>query len=270
MYIMSRKESYTENELKVFEDAIIDWCADFKKIFSTLSVTECSFPKLHSWQYYAVVAIRKYEALNGLSTEIYETLHKYYVKNPYHSSNQKEVMKQIVKRKELTPSDRKLVYCKTTGFRKFLWKLSLNAIDIKIKSLKKSNNPPHENIIKGLSQVILTLDTFLDTSSQESENDEFCKEWFSDVAVTPAEDQEQYSSAEESWYGKVSLSKEPYELALVRWYDIFPEQSKLYGCPQLHYTKEYNAIPIGSIYQEAHVIPRFDKDNRFLLNKHIF
>ncbi|GBB95831.1 hypothetical protein RclHR1_02620022 [Rhizophagus clarus] len=177
MYIMSRKESYTENELKVFEDAIIDWCADFKKIFSTLSVTECSFPKLHSWQYYAVVAIRKYEALNGLSTEIYETLHKYYVKNPYHSSNQKEVMKQIVnavKRKELTPSDRKLVYCKTTGFRKFLWKLSLNAIDIKIKSLKKSNNPPHENIIKGLSQVILTLDTFLDTSSQESENDEFC------------------------------------------------------------------------------------------------
>ncbi|GBC05997.1 hypothetical protein RclHR1_06550001, partial [Rhizophagus clarus] len=90
------------------------------------------------------------------------------------------------------------------------------------------------------------------------------KEWFSDVAVTPAEDQEQYSSAEGLWYRKVLLifkffrssSKEPYELALVRWYDIFPEQPKLYGCLQLHYTKEYNAILIGSIYQEAHVIPR--------------
>ncbi|GES99639.1 hypothetical protein GLOIN_2v1764901 [Rhizophagus clarus] len=148
MYIMSRKESYTENELKVFEDAIINWCADFKKIFSTLSVMECSFPKLHSWRYYAVTAICKYGALNGLLTETYETLYKYYVKNPYRSSNRKKVMKRIVKRKELTPSDRKLIYR---------------------------------------------------------------KEWFSDVAVTSAEDQEQYSSAEGS-----CSSKEPYELALVR------------------------------------------------------
>ncbi|GES83796.1 hypothetical protein GLOIN_2v1817096 [Rhizophagus clarus] len=81
-----------------------------------------------------------------------------------------------------------------------------------------------------------------------------------------------------SWYRKVLLIfkffrgsfKEPYELAIVRCYDIFFEQPELYGCPQLHYTKEYNAIPISSIYQEAHVIPRFDKDNRFLLNKYIF
>jgi hypothetical protein len=43
-----------------------------------------------------VAAIRKYGALNGLSTETYETLHKYYVKNPYRSSNRKEVMQQIV------------------------------------------------------------------------------------------------------------------------------------------------------------------------------
>ena len=79
-----------------------------------------------------------------------------------------------VKRKELTTIDRKLVHRKTAGFGKFLWKISLDAIDTKIKSLKKSNNPPHENIIEGLSQVILALDTFLDTSSQESENDRFC------------------------------------------------------------------------------------------------
>jgi hypothetical protein len=30
------------------------------------------------------------------------------------------------------------------------------------------------------------------------------KEWFSNIAVTPAEDQEQYSSDEGAWYGKVS------------------------------------------------------------------
>jgi len=30
------------------------------------------------------------------------------------------------------------------------------------------------------------------------------KEWFSNVAVTSAEDQRQYSSDEGAWYGKVS------------------------------------------------------------------
>lgn len=103
----------------------------------------------------------------------------------------------------------------------------MNAIDFKIKSLKESKNPPHQNIIEGLSQIISTLDIFLDASSQDSESEEFCikvydavhlesgetlrttrdfqdKEWFSNVAVTPADDQGQYSSDEGVWYGKVS------------------------------------------------------------------
>lgn len=53
MYMISRNESYTENELKVFEEAIKDWCTNFQRIFSSLSSTECSFPKLHSWRYHA-------------------------------------------------------------------------------------------------------------------------------------------------------------------------------------------------------------------------
>ena len=127
----------------------------------------------------------------------------------------------------MNPITRKLINRKTEGFGKILWEISLNAIDSKIKSLKKSENPPHSNIIEGLSQIISTLDTFLDTSSQDSESDEFCikvydavhldsgevlrttgdfkgKEWFSNVAVTPAEDQGQYNSDEGAWYGKVS------------------------------------------------------------------
>ena len=132
-----------------------------------------------------------------------------------------------VKRKELTPATRKVIYHKTEGFGKILWEISLDAIDLKIESLKKSGNPLHENFIEGLSNIILSLDTFLDTSSQDSESDEFCikiydavylesgeilrttgnfqgKEWFSNVSVTHAEDQEQYSSDGEAWYGKVS------------------------------------------------------------------
>ena len=34
--------------------------------------------------------------INGFTTETYETLHKFYVKNPYRKSNKKEVMKQIL------------------------------------------------------------------------------------------------------------------------------------------------------------------------------
>ncbi|RIA95031.1 hypothetical protein C1645_734391 [Glomus cerebriforme] len=129
MYIMSRKELYTESEIKEFEKSIINWCTDFKSIFAPLSLTECRFPKLHSWCYHAA------------------------------------------------------------------------------------------------------LDIFLDTSSQDSESSDFYikiyesvhlengkilrtsrefqgKEWFSNVAVTPAEDQEiQYGSDEDAWYGKRKSKK---------------------------------------------------------------
>ena len=46
--------------------------------------------------FFLVSAIHKYGALNGLSTETYETLYKYYVKNPYCLSNRKNVLRQLV------------------------------------------------------------------------------------------------------------------------------------------------------------------------------
>jgi hypothetical protein len=128
----------------------------------------------------------------------------------------------------LTPTARKVVYRKTKGFGKLLWELPLDAIDQKIKSLKKSKDPPHQSFIEGLTQIILSLDDFLDTTSLDSENaDDFYikvydavhlesgeilrttgkfqgKEWFSNISVTHAEDQGQYSSDEGAWYGKVS------------------------------------------------------------------
>ena len=66
------------------------------------------------------------------------------------------------------------------------------------------------------------------------------------------------------------LYRELYDLALIHWYDIWPTEPELYECPQLYYTKEYNTIPIESINQEVHIVPRFDKENRFLLNKYMF
>ena len=121
----------------------------------------------------------------------------------------------------------KIIWRKTEGFGKVLWELHLDNIDQKIEYFKKSENSPHVNLIEGLTQIILALDIFLDTSSQDSESEDFYikiyesvhlesgkilrtsgefqgKEWFSNIAVTPVEDQEQYSSDEGAWYGKVS------------------------------------------------------------------
>ena len=120
-----------------------------------------------------------------------------------------------------------MIYLKDEGFEKFLWEMRLENIKENINFWKKSKNLPHANFVEGLFQIIPALDIFLDTTSQDSENDEFRiiiyesvrlkngeiirtseefhgKEWFSNVAISPAEDQEQYMSDNGAWYGKVS------------------------------------------------------------------
>ncbi len=42
--------------------------------------------------------IKNFGAINGYTTETYEFLHKFYVKDPYKFSNKKNEMKQILKR----------------------------------------------------------------------------------------------------------------------------------------------------------------------------
>jgi len=42
-------------------------------------------------------SIREFGAINGYTTETYESLHKDYVKKPYKLTNKKEIEKQIIK-----------------------------------------------------------------------------------------------------------------------------------------------------------------------------
>lgn len=49
------------------------------------------------WRYHTIQTIKHYGAINGLTTETYETLHKNWVKNPYRISNKKNVLDQIIK-----------------------------------------------------------------------------------------------------------------------------------------------------------------------------
>jgi hypothetical protein len=54
-------------------------------------------PKLHSWVYHVIDSIRSFGAINGYTTETYESLHKEYVKVPYRLSNKKDIESQIMR-----------------------------------------------------------------------------------------------------------------------------------------------------------------------------
>jgi hypothetical protein len=80
----------------------------FVKTFKKMSPSELKLPKLHSWVYHIIDSIRSFGAVNGYTTETYESLHKEYVKNPYRLSNKKNIEVQIMQ----TASINKLNICK--------------------------------------------------------------------------------------------------------------------------------------------------------------
>ena len=42
----------------------------------------------------------------------------------------------------------------------------------------------------------------------------------------------------------------------------------MYGCPLLKFIEMYNFIEIEAIEDIVHIIPRFDKNNQFFVNKY--
>ena len=69
----------------------------FIGIFQQISPSELKLPKLHSWIHHTIDSIQIFGAINGYTTETYESLHKEYVKIPYHLSNKKNIEIQIMK-----------------------------------------------------------------------------------------------------------------------------------------------------------------------------
>ncbi|PKB99063.1 hypothetical protein RhiirA5_430336 [Rhizophagus irregularis] len=94
--IEGRKEYFTNSELVEFKKLITDWITAFVKLFQHYSRSELKLPKLHNWVYHIINSIEEFGAINGYTTETYEFLHKDYVKNPYRSSNKRELMGQII------------------------------------------------------------------------------------------------------------------------------------------------------------------------------
>lgn len=59
-------------------------------------------------------------------------------------------------------------------------------------------------------------------------------------------------------------------LALIQWYDFKSKKYPYYyGCPRLELTELFNIIDIEAIRNNVHIIPRFDKNNDYLVNKYV-
>src|SRR5208282_415363 len=97
-YIISiKKNLLTANTTKILQESIIEWSQIFIRTFQYISPSELKLPKLHSWVYHIVDSIRSFGAVNGFTTETYESLHKEYVKAPYRLSNKKNIEVQLMK-----------------------------------------------------------------------------------------------------------------------------------------------------------------------------
>jgi len=179
----------------------MDWAKDFVKVFSSYNSSGMQLPKLHSWCYHMVSAIQKYGSINSMTTETYETLHKYYVKNPYRMSNKKNYMKQILKtvsfnyyffyyncyksiifqinRQKLTEHEAPKKYRKANSFGKLLWTLKLNDID-HFLSHNKDMNMLH---IEGFQNMLIGLDEFFEEESNITIHDNHRVEVFSSASL---------------------------------------------------------------------------------------
>lgn len=69
---------------------------NLSKLLNLPSLPELKLPKLHSWIYHIIDSIRMYGAINGYTTETYESLHKNFVKIPYRISNKKNIENQLL------------------------------------------------------------------------------------------------------------------------------------------------------------------------------
>ncbi|GET59471.1 hypothetical protein GLOIN_2v1807614 [Rhizophagus irregularis DAOM 181602=DAOM 197198] len=227
MYITSRKEKFNEDELNEFEQEIIRWSDDFVKLFKTFSRSELRLPKLHMWRYHTIQTIKRYGAINGLTTETYETLHKNWVKTPYRISNKKNVLNQIIKTK-----------------------LSISELDNLEQKLKHEKDID-SLCIEGIQNLIYCLDAFLDEKSNISENDDinlkiyasgiltngeivyatsrfYGRPKFSDIAI--AMDDADYLTDNGICYEKILmlaeiiLSSSTLPIALIHWYDYYSKR----------------------------------------------
>ncbi|KAF0502914.1 hypothetical protein F8M41_019766 [Gigaspora margarita] len=292
MYLLSRYEEFTDNDLKDFDNLIINWAQQFIKLFKTSFASKLKFPKLHLWVYHTTNLIKKYGCLNRFSTKTYESLHKNFVKTPYYLSNKQNIEDQIMKMVQRQAIASKLLSrnpknSKTINSFKFtnlIWTFDLNNAQ-KFIDQRLKNYRPNSKIYSGLEHLLKYLTIYFSSTNQINIDNYIINIYSSvtlensnvAVAMNPKELLE-YLTNEGICYGqiylliKVETAKGNVDnLALIQWYNFKSTKNQYhYGCSKLKLTKLYNIVNIEAIKNNIHIISHFDKINDFLVNKYIF
>ncbi|GES98223.1 hypothetical protein GLOIN_2v1488317 [Rhizophagus clarus] len=262
MYILSRYEEFSESDLEKFNDAIHRWARMFVKAFKFVSPSNLKLPKLHSWVYHIIDSIRSYGAINGYTTETYESLHKYFVKIPYRISNKKDVEPQLLQTIKcqaisIRMSQHSVNPAKTSRTCKFsarLFEFSLQDANTFFNEKKDSVDNKMQT---GFVRFISCLDSYLDLLDGFT-----IIVWFSDIAISmDSKESNDYISDKGLCYGQALLLAEvltdpPLNLALIQWYDFKSKRNPyLYGCPHLKLIELYNFVAIESIHGVVHIVP---------------
>ncbi|GBC24756.2 hypothetical protein GLOIN_2v1807614 [Rhizophagus irregularis DAOM 181602=DAOM 197198] len=203
---------FVDYELNEFKQEIIRWSDNFVKLFKTFSRSELRLPKFHIWRYHTIQTIKRYGAINGLTTETYKTLHKNWVKNPYRISNKKNVLDQIIK------TIRRQIIITNELKKPTMLKLDYAFLD------EKSNILENDNInLKIYASGILTNGEIVYATSRF-----YGRPKFSDIAI--AMDDADYLTDNGICYGKILmlaeiiLSSSTLPIALIHWYDYYSKR----------------------------------------------
>ncbi|RHZ77156.1 hypothetical protein Glove_184g117 [Diversispora epigaea] len=250
MYLLSRLENFKESDLQDFQKAINDWGNIFIKLFRDISRSNLKFPKLHSWIYHIVDTIREHRAINGYTTETYESLHKTYVKIPYRLSNKKNVEKQIMENKAINDWGNifiKLFRDISRSNLKFpkLHSWIYHIVDTirEHRAINGYTTETYESLHKTYVKIPYRLSNKKNVEKQIMENT---------LLITEI---------------RLSNKSTPLHLALVQWYDFKSEiKPFVYGCPLLELVELYNFIEIEAIEDIVHIISRFDKTNEHFVS----
>ncbi|RHZ80839.1 hypothetical protein Glove_131g43 [Diversispora epigaea] len=209
MYMMSRSEIFTESDLENFQKDTFKWAKLFVEIFKLHSSSNLKFPKFHLWIYHIFESIRQFGAINGYTTETYESLHKDFVKIPYRMSNKKKCGRLNNENNIINVINKKQKKKKPTKLLNFSSKLFETKItEAYIYFCEKINDPNiNDNMIKGFDQFLECFDDFLEnileikdikecdiiiygTATLENgsiiraKNKFHAKPWFSNVAIS--------------------------------------------------------------------------------------
>ncbi|CAB4403554.1 unnamed protein product [Rhizophagus irregularis] len=272
----NRKDTFTDSELNSFQEMITDWAKKFLALFVPIVDTEMRYPKLHNWCYHIVASVREYGAINGFSTDTYESLHKYCVKIPYRMSNRRDAISQIVKT-DTSPSP----------FIKHHHRNSLlaeRAFDVLIDSLNQyfdmiqdiTEDDVEKTIIKWYTNAFIG-----GTDTIRAKSNYYNLPAFSNIAINMDErEADTYNTFNRLCFAKLLMlfslkipGHEEQELALIQWYDFKNNNShKLlkYDCPHMKSISTFTVIAVDSIVEQVHIVPQFGKSNEYFINLFMF